>query len=292
MPLRVAVEDLLHYHDDKAQTILGHLALTNLGGCLLVALPAGVIADRLGMIPCVTFATLLQGSILLSIPFVTSELGYNLMLPFSGNKGTRSCHTRSGRIRRSSPEATHTREHAPPTLSHPHARPLSCSGVAEQVYGVVDYALIVAAMPHADSLARDTGIFNAIGAVGPLLASTYAHNFHRPSFDLNLSVVTSNADVALVVSGTMVGSSLQSEACLAPADRVSARRTRVTRTSRASAPSRCSSSFRLRLSVARGGSWRAHASMVCWPTRRRGPPPARASVREENMKLTSPDRSG
>ena len=123
------IEDLLGYHDDKAQTVLGHLALANMLGCLIVAVPAGLVADRIGMVPCVLFATILIGSLLMVSPFLSSELGYSILLPFTG--------------------------------------------VAEQTYGVVDYALIVATMPSSMHINRDTGLFNAVGALGPLLGSTY-----------------------------------------------------------------------------------------------------------------------
>jgi len=117
------VEDLFHYHGAQAQAVLSQIALASTAGCLAIAFPAGMLADRFGMIPCVVAATCLMGAVMIATPFLPNSTYAQALLPLSG--------------------------------------------VAQQLYGVVDFALVVATMPDPARRARDAGTFNAAGAAGP-----------------------------------------------------------------------------------------------------------------------------
>jgi hypothetical protein len=122
-------EDLYDVHGAQAQAVLMRISIASALGSLLVALPAGLLADTVGKIPCVVFATLTLGGVLLAMPYLPSTDAAEKFVPLNG--------------------------------------------VAQQLYGVVDFALVVLAMPDRRRLARDTGTFNAAGALGPFVISTY-----------------------------------------------------------------------------------------------------------------------
>jgi MFS family permease len=122
-------EDLFHHQGTSGQLLLGRIALASSVGSLVIALPAGMLADRFGMIPCVVASTVLMGAITAATPFLPDATWGQLILPFNG--------------------------------------------VAQQLYGVVDFALCVATMPDPSRRARDVGMFNAAGALGPFLISNF-----------------------------------------------------------------------------------------------------------------------
>ena len=123
------VEDLFGHHGADAQQVLARIGLASTAGGLIVAMPAGFIADRFGMVPCVVGSTVLLSGVLFATPFLPNATYAQALLPITG--------------------------------------------VAQQLYGVVDFALVVATLPDPTRRARDVGTFNAAGALGPLLVSAF-----------------------------------------------------------------------------------------------------------------------
>ena len=68
------VEDLFGVRDAPAQALLARIAITSIAGALLVAMPAGAIADRVGVVPCVVVSTVMLSGVLISASWLPDPM--------------------------------------------------------------------------------------------------------------------------------------------------------------------------------------------------------------------------